>query len=49
MTNDYDNKKNGGGDNDKDIAPIAVFLASSDSDYLTGMTFSVDGGLDIRP
>lgn len=37
------------GDNDKDIAPIAVFLASSDSDYLTGMTFSVDGGLDIRP
>jgi glucose 1-dehydrogenase len=28
-----------------DIAGLAVFLASSDSDYATGATFTVDGGL----
>ena len=33
------------GDPLKDIAPAAVFLASADSDYITGMTFMVDGGL----
>ncbi|MFO1426446.1 MAG: glucose 1-dehydrogenase [Steroidobacteraceae bacterium] len=33
------------GDPRADIAPAAVFLASADSDYITGMTFMVDGGL----
>jgi NAD(P)-dependent dehydrogenase (short-subunit alcohol dehydrogenase family) len=28
---------------------VAVFLASSDSDYLTGMTFFVDGGKTMTP
>lgn len=29
----------------EDVAKMAVFLASSDSDYVTGSTFVVDGGL----
>jgi glucose 1-dehydrogenase len=29
----------------EDVASMAVFLASSDSDYVTGTTFFVDGGL----
>jgi glucose 1-dehydrogenase len=29
----------------EDVASIAAFLASSDSDYVTGTTFVVDGGL----
>ncbi|MET0660479.1 MAG: SDR family NAD(P)-dependent oxidoreductase [Steroidobacteraceae bacterium] len=33
------------GDPLKDIAPVAVFLASADSDYVTGMTVMADGGL----
>jgi meso-butanediol dehydrogenase/(S,S)-butanediol dehydrogenase/diacetyl reductase len=28
-----------------DIAPIALFLASSDSDYITGLVVMVDGGM----
>jgi len=32
------------GDPEKDVGRIAVFLASEDSDYLTGHTFLVDGG-----
>lgn len=32
------------GDPERDIAPAVVFLASQDSDYITGMTFLVDGG-----
>lgn len=28
----------------KDIAPLAVFLASEDADYITGQTIFVDGG-----
>jgi NAD(P)-dependent dehydrogenase (short-subunit alcohol dehydrogenase family) len=33
------------GDPLRDIAPVAVFLASSDSDFVTGMTVMADGGL----
>ena len=32
------------GDLDTDIAPVAVFLASDDSHYLTGQTLNADGG-----
>lgn len=32
------------GDCEKDIGPVAVFLASDDSHYLTGHTFTTDGG-----
>jgi len=29
----------------EDVAAVAVFLASSDADYVTGSTYFVDGGL----
>jgi len=29
----------------EDVASMAAFLASSESDYVTGATFFVDGGL----
>jgi len=29
----------------EDVASVAAFLASSDSDYVTGTTYFVDGGL----
>ena len=32
---------------DKDVAPVAVFLASEDARYMTGHTFMVDGGSSI--
>ena len=32
------------GDPEKDIGPVAVFLASEDSDFVTGQTIMVDGG-----
>lgn len=32
----------------KDIKAAAVFLASSDSDYVTGTTITIDGGLSIN-
>lgn len=32
------------GDPEKDISPVAVFLASEDSDFVTGQTIMVDGG-----
>lgn len=35
------------GDPEIDGGPVAVFLASSDSDYMTGQTLHVDGGVII--
>jgi len=32
------------GDSDRDAGPLVVFLASPESDYLTGHTFMLDGG-----
>jgi 2-hydroxycyclohexanecarboxyl-CoA dehydrogenase len=37
------------GDLDHDIGPVAVFLASSASDYVTGQSIHVDGGQILRP
>ncbi|MDB5971393.1 MAG: family NAD(P)-dependent oxidoreductase [Hydrocarboniphaga sp.] len=36
------------GNPETDLAPVAVFLASRDSDFLTGMTLQVDGGFFMR-
>ena len=35
------------GDPESDLARAVVFLASSDSDYVTGLTMMVDGGQTI--
>jgi len=35
------------GDPEKDIAPVAVFLASDDANYITGQVIVVSGGMDI--
>ncbi|MDT7612449.1 MAG: hypothetical protein QOG96_6952 [Pseudonocardiales bacterium] len=35
------------GDPEDDIAPVAVFLASKDSQFVTGATIPVDGGLHV--
>lgn len=37
------------GDAEKDIGGICLFLASEDSDYISGETFSVQGGVGLRP
>jgi NAD(P)-dependent dehydrogenase (short-subunit alcohol dehydrogenase family) len=37
------------GDPIKDAGPLAIFLGSSDSDFITGMTFMLDGGLFMYP
>jgi NAD(P)-dependent dehydrogenase (short-subunit alcohol dehydrogenase family) len=37
------------GDVDRDIGPVAVFLASADSDFVTGQSMHVDGGQVLRP
>jgi NAD(P)-dependent dehydrogenase (short-subunit alcohol dehydrogenase family) len=36
------------GDAVKDAGGLAIFLASSDADYLTGMTFQLDGGATMH-
>jgi NAD(P)-dependent dehydrogenase (short-subunit alcohol dehydrogenase family) len=36
------------GDPEEDIAPVAVFLASEASRYITGATLNVDGGLNLN-
>lgn len=37
------------GDVERDIGPVAVFLACSDSDFVTGQAIHVDGGQILRP
>lgn len=37
------------GDSLTDIAPVALFLASADGAYITGMTMMADGGLLMSP
>jgi len=32
----------------KDVAAAALFLASSDSDFITGATIDVNGGMGMR-
>jgi NAD(P)-dependent dehydrogenase (short-subunit alcohol dehydrogenase family) len=35
------------GSSEKDVAPVVLFLASDDGQYLTGYTLMADGGLGI--
>jgi NAD(P)-dependent dehydrogenase (short-subunit alcohol dehydrogenase family) len=37
------------GSPEKDVAPVALFLASEDSAYMTGYTLNADGGMLIDP
>ncbi len=36
------------GDTEKDIAPVFVFLASNDANYITGQVIGVNGGMDTQ-
>jgi enoyl-[acyl-carrier-protein] reductase (NADH) len=36
------------GDPEHDIGGVALFLATEDSDYITGMTMFADGGSHIN-
>jgi NAD(P)-dependent dehydrogenase (short-subunit alcohol dehydrogenase family) len=35
------------GDPENDIGPVALFLATEDSQYINGQTFYVDGGMSL--
>lgn len=37
------------GDPERDVGPLAVFLASAGSDYITGSTFMLEGGMHTLP
>jgi 2-hydroxycyclohexanecarboxyl-CoA dehydrogenase len=37
------------GDPEQDVGPLAVFLAGSGSDYMTGSTFMLEGGMHTLP
>ena len=37
------------GEPERDAGPLAVFLASTGSDYMTGMTFMLEGGMHTLP
>ena len=32
----------------REVARLAVYLASDDADYVTGQTFTIDGGLEMN-
>jgi meso-butanediol dehydrogenase/(S,S)-butanediol dehydrogenase/diacetyl reductase len=32
----------------EDVAPLAAFLASEDSDYMTGQAVNIDGGVEFH-
>ena len=36
------------GDPEDDIAPVALFLATEDSQFMTGQTLYVDGGMNLN-
>ena len=48
MSADASNPMGRIGDPERDIAPVALFLASDDCRYLTGNTLFVDGGSHIN-
>ena len=37
------------GDPERDAGPLAVFLASPGSDYITGQTVMLEGGMHTLP